>query len=103
MAKIEKPLPGFSASGASALHELKQTLNVMRLTAGNIGMRITPLLDADNAAYLRAKLGIIELQIAALTTRCEQICGAQDSTQDRDRDRDRDRAHDTGGPDQTGL
>ena len=77
MAEIENRLPGLLASGASALHELKQTLNVMQLTAGNIGMRITPLLDADNAAYLRAKLGIIELQIATLTTKCEQICGAQ--------------------------
>lgn len=73
-------VPGKPGAPASALHDLKQSLNVMRLTAGNIGMRITPLLDEGNASYLRAKLAIIELQIAALTAKCERICEVRAKT-----------------------
>jgi hypothetical protein len=78
-------MAGFDTTDApaSALHELRQSLNVMRLTAGNIGLRITPALNADDAAYLRNKLAIIEMQIGTLATLCERICKGPDAPANR--------------------
>lgn len=45
------------------LHELKQSLNVIRLATDNIRVRILPLLESDEAGYLAAKLDRIERQI----------------------------------------
>ena len=45
------------------LHELKQPLNLIRLTAANIRSRILPALDEADAAYLAAKLDRIETQV----------------------------------------
>lgn len=56
------------------LHDLKQCLNVVRLTAGNIGVRLLPQLNAENAAYLERKLQVIEEQIQNLSTLSERIC-----------------------------
>jgi len=58
----------------SAIHELRQALNVVRLTAGNIGMRLLPKLDAEGATYLRSKLQVIEAQIELLSTMSDRIC-----------------------------
>lgn len=51
---------------ASAVHEVRQSLNVLRLTAGSISLRLLPRLDAENATYLRQKLQVIEAQVQLL-------------------------------------
>lgn len=45
-------------------HDLRQPLNVISLTAGNIRARLLPKLGQDDAEYLQEKLGRIEQQIA---------------------------------------
>lgn len=60
------------------LHDMRQPLNVIRLTGGNIRLRILPLLDESAGAYLEGKLDRIEEQIqraAALIERHMQEKG----------------------------
>lgn len=45
------------------LHDVRQPLNVIRLTGGNIRSRILPLLDESAGAYLEGKLDRIEEQV----------------------------------------
>jgi signal transduction histidine kinase len=45
------------------LHDVRQPLNVIRLTGGNIRSRILPLLDEGSGAYLEGKLDRIEEQV----------------------------------------
>lgn len=45
------------------LHDVRQPLNVIRLTGGNIRSRILPLLDESAGAYLEGKLNRIEEQV----------------------------------------
>jgi signal transduction histidine kinase len=45
------------------LHDIRQPLNVIRLTGGNIRSRLLPLLDESSGAYLEGKLDRIEEQV----------------------------------------
>ena len=60
-------------ANTSAIHELRQSLNVVRLTAGSIGLRLLPRLDGDSAQYLRAKLQVIEAQVQLLTDTSDRL------------------------------
>lgn len=55
------------------LHDLRQPLNVIRLTGGNIRSRIVPQLDEASAAYLVAKLDRIEEQTQRAAQLIEQL------------------------------
>ncbi len=60
-------------------HDLKQPLNVMRLVADNVRMRITPQLAGSEAEYLIAKLARIEDQIAKILAMIE--CAAREQAE----------------------
>ena len=45
------------------LHALRQPVNVIRLTATNIGARLVSRLEGDDKAYLVDRLAVIEAQI----------------------------------------
>lgn len=66
-------LTGNADAGASAIHELRQSLNVVRLTAGSIGLRLLPRLDPEGARYLRSKLEVIEAQVQLLTDASDRV------------------------------
>jgi signal transduction histidine kinase len=55
---IDAPTP----SQRAMLHELKQPLNVITLSSGNIRSRMMDGIDAELAHYLAAKLDRIEEQ-----------------------------------------
>jgi nitrogen fixation/metabolism regulation signal transduction histidine kinase len=55
-----------SENGGSKLHQLMQPLNIIRLSCGNIRVRIAKALDEENAEYLNAKLDRIEEQVTRL-------------------------------------
>ena len=55
------------------LHEMKQPLNLIRLTAANIRSRIVPELDEACAAYLAGKLDRIEAQIERAVEIAERV------------------------------
>lgn len=44
-------------------HDLLQPINIILLASANIGTRLLPLLDEENATYLTLKLDRIERQI----------------------------------------
>ena len=45
-------------------HDLRQPLNVISLAVANLRARLGPRLNADDGAYLDAKLSRIEEQVA---------------------------------------
>lgn len=53
-------------------HDLKQPLNVMRLVADNLRMRIAPQLSGSDADYLATKLSRIEDQIEKILAMIER-------------------------------
>ncbi len=55
------------------LHELRQPLNVIRLSGGNIRARILPLLSPTEAAYLVAKLDAIDAESARAAQLAEHL------------------------------
>ena len=61
------------------LHDLRQPLNVIRLTNGNIRSRIIGLLDAASATYLAAKLDRIEEQTQRAAELIDQLLGTGDN------------------------
>lgn len=64
------------------IHDMRQALNVLRITAGNIGVRLKPVLDAADRAYLDRRLGVIDDQVQALAAMAEVVCAmANGSTQ----------------------
>jgi signal transduction histidine kinase len=48
-------------------HDLRQPVNVLRLTAANLRSRLAPGLDEEASAYLLAKLDRIEKQADRLS------------------------------------
>lgn len=65
------PLP---ADRLVTIHDMRQALNVLRITAGNIGVRLRPGLDAADTAYLDRRLGVIDDQVQALAAMTEVLC-----------------------------
>lgn len=63
-----------SADRVVTIHDMRQALNVLRITAGNIGVRLKPVLDAADGAYLDRRLGVIDDQVQALTAMAEVLC-----------------------------
>lgn len=61
------------ADWRTALHELKQPLNVIRLAGGNIRSRIGQRLDPADAAYLSDKLDRMEQQTERAATIIEGL------------------------------
>jgi nitrogen fixation/metabolism regulation signal transduction histidine kinase len=57
-------------------HDLKQPLNVVRLAAENIRVRITPALTDEDALYLNEKLDRIENQICRAVRMIESAASA---------------------------
>ncbi|KUR71145.1 hypothetical protein AQZ52_10765 [Novosphingobium fuchskuhlense] len=55
------------------LHELRQPLNVIGLATGNLRSALCPGLNAEQAAYLMAKLDRIDEQIARVGTLAEHM------------------------------
>jgi signal transduction histidine kinase len=55
------------------LHELSQPVNVIRLTAANMGARLVSRLEGDDKAYLVDRLAVIEAQIERFTAIAEQV------------------------------
>lgn len=53
-------------NGGSKLHQLMQPLNIIRLSCGNIRVRIAKTLNDADAEYLNAKLDRIEEQVTRL-------------------------------------
>lgn len=73
---LTKPDPG--AVTAASIHDMRQPLNVMALTLGNIRMRMEGCLLPDDAAYLAGKVLTLEMQIARLSALVEQLSHAAD-------------------------
>jgi nitrogen fixation/metabolism regulation signal transduction histidine kinase len=57
-----------SPLGSGTWHDLKQPLNVIRLAAENLRLRITPALTEEDSRYLNEKLDRIENQICRAVT-----------------------------------
>ena len=55
------------------MHELRQPLNVIGLASGTVRLRILPLLDPVDAAYLAAKLDRIDEEIGHAAALAEQL------------------------------
>ena len=68
-----KALP---AEKVVTIHDMRQALNVLRITAGNIGVRLRPVLDAADSAYLDRRLCVIDDQVQALAAMAEVLCAA---------------------------
>lgn len=56
-----------------ALHDVKQPLNVIRLTSANIRARLGSALDAEEAQYLCGKLDRIDEQVQRSSQQIEQL------------------------------
>lgn len=67
-----------SAGVHQVLHDMRQPLNVIRLTGGNIRSRIRPLLDESAGAYLESKLDRIEEQIQRAAVLIERYLAERD-------------------------
>lgn len=65
------------AALAQLMHDLRQPLNVIRLTGGNIRSRLLPLLDEEAGAYLIAKLDRIEDQTQRAARLVDQFLKGQ--------------------------
>lgn len=50
----------------SLAHDARQALNAIRLTTGNLRLRLGAALDGEHAAYLAAKLEKIDRQVDRL-------------------------------------
>jgi hypothetical protein len=48
-------------------HDIRQPLNIVMLACANLRIRIAPHLGPEDAAYLDAKIGRIEEQIARIS------------------------------------
>lgn len=57
-----------------SMHDLAQSLNVIRLAAGNIRIRILPELAEAEAAYLANKLDRIEQHVDRSAAMAERLC-----------------------------
>lgn len=55
-------------------HALSQPLNIIRLAAGNIRVRILPQLTESDAEYLTKKLERIERQVDRTVAMIERLC-----------------------------
>ncbi|WP_353231000.1 hypothetical protein [Novosphingobium sp.] len=64
------------------IHDLKQPINAIQLTAGSIGLRLLPHMAGGDAAYLRRKLLAIEAQIALLCTRLDKVSAERPDSAD---------------------
>lgn len=60
--------------GLVTIHDVRQALNVLRITAGNIGVRLKPVLDEADSAYLDRRLEVIDNQVQALAEMAEVLC-----------------------------
>jgi len=54
-------------------HDLRQPVNVLRLTAANLRSRLAPALDEASSAYLLAKLERIEKQADRLALLIDEL------------------------------
>lgn len=61
---------------AKLVHELRQPLNVVSLSAGNLRARLAGSLDADQAAYLHSRLDRITEQVARASALLDSMSDA---------------------------
>jgi len=59
--------PEHSDSRRKLVHDARQGLNAIRLTTGNLRLRLMEQLDEDGATYLAAKLEKIDRQVDRLS------------------------------------
>ncbi|WP_338303979.1 MULTISPECIES: hypothetical protein [unclassified Erythrobacter] len=58
------------------LHDLRQPLNVIRLAAGNMSIRIQREADLPSREYYASKLDLIEAQVEMLAALLDEIAGS---------------------------